>query len=529
MLSKIFKNDPQFSEEYLSSLQEVSELDLNDKITGKDISPAQLKQVAEILKTNTSIKELTLDCLDIADNNAAKKLAKGLEENHTLKTLTLKNGNISDESMKALAALLTKNHTITSLVLKYVSISTSGIMALAHALATNTSLAKLGISLHSSLIIKRPNSSFSDEGIRAVMKALVSNPNTQLRTLSLKHGILDNGYKDICPSEKTVNEIARVFKTNTSLTHIDLPIKSFSKNEHYTILEEALSHNKNILSAFREIQILNSSNQWNNIQSICDRNSKEALELYLNCEKILPTSFSKIPNKMFSKIAERKAALMYTMGKWSEHQTADNQNIDNEKSRQLKTLITHSDTIPKSLEGYNVNPPYQLGITATYPVSKNEQTTELTLPDLPLELQKHIFSYIPLGSLKRSTNTIPPESLDSPSKEIVPATATAPCHPEIVPAAAASQPIPTPSRFSLLGSQIKTFFVNLFQCIFAPFITKNTPSPAAQPVATPDQPAASFNTAPQTQPPLSRDSRPIVGPHSQNLQTATTQQTGRAY
>lgn len=98
--------------------------------------------VAISLRSNTTLKELSLVNLNIS-NAAAIYLARALEENKTLIILDLAENHITLEGAVALANLLQKNNTLKTLNLRSNFITSNGAAALANALKVNTTLGEL--------------------------------------------------------------------------------------------------------------------------------------------------------------------------------------------------------------------------------------------------------------------------------------------------------------------------------------------------------------------------------------------------
>ena len=85
-------------------------------IYNSNISPDQVKKLADALKTNKTLKSLYINDNKIGDEGA-KAIALALENNKTLISLELIGNNIGDEGGKALLYALTTNTTLRSLEL----------------------------------------------------------------------------------------------------------------------------------------------------------------------------------------------------------------------------------------------------------------------------------------------------------------------------------------------------------------------------------------------------------------------------
>lgn len=120
------------------SLQSLTQLHLFDNCIGDDGAIA----LAKALETNSSITTVSLGSNTIGDVGATA-LADALRTNISIIELHLYKNNIGDVGAKALAEALTLNSSIAELYLWRNNIERDGATALAQALATNTSITSL--------------------------------------------------------------------------------------------------------------------------------------------------------------------------------------------------------------------------------------------------------------------------------------------------------------------------------------------------------------------------------------------------
>lgn len=184
-----------------------------------------------MLKVNRSLKSLYLDVSECGGTEGSKALAKALEVNHTLTTVSgLK--NLGAEGGKALAKALKVNRTLQELSLSNSSLGEEGGMALAGALEENNTLTKLslgwnnlgvkgGKALAKALMVNRtlkvlklPNNGLGAEGFKAFVEVLKVN-----RTLELdlfEHHINDALWEQLSEVNKRNKELAKKQKEEGS-------------------------------------------------------------------------------------------------------------------------------------------------------------------------------------------------------------------------------------------------------------------------------------------------------------------------
>ena len=112
---------------------------------GKGLTAHDATVVAEILKSNTSVKSVDLHSNPKIGDEGAKALAEALKVNATVKELYLTDCGIGDDGAAALAEALRSNTSLTTLSLAACRIGDAGAAALAAALRSNTSLSVLNL------------------------------------------------------------------------------------------------------------------------------------------------------------------------------------------------------------------------------------------------------------------------------------------------------------------------------------------------------------------------------------------------
>jgi hypothetical protein len=108
------------------------------------IDSAKVAEIAQMVRVNTSLKELTMN--DTIENEGAVVLADALLDNNTVTNLDLQGCGIGDVGAIALAGLLKKNTAIESVNLRQnFAVTDEGKQALLNASLWNTSLEVLQI------------------------------------------------------------------------------------------------------------------------------------------------------------------------------------------------------------------------------------------------------------------------------------------------------------------------------------------------------------------------------------------------
>ena len=140
-------------------------------LTRKDFSsPLELDEIIHyITETKQNVTKLDLSsCRILADG--AKALAEILKTNTTLREINLWGNNIGNEGVIKLAGALRENKTLTKLNLGWNNIDDAGAKALAEALRENNTLQKLNLS----------GNNIEDVGFLALAEAAIENPKFDL-------------------------------------------------------------------------------------------------------------------------------------------------------------------------------------------------------------------------------------------------------------------------------------------------------------------------------------------------------------
>ncbi|KAF9280109.1 hypothetical protein BGZ68_007479 [Mortierella alpina] len=191
--------------------------------TQGSVGAKEIANIAEVLKTNSTLTSLDLRANSIGDNGA-KALAEALKTNSTLTTLNLRYNSIGDSGGQALVEALMTNSTLTTLDLAHNSIGDNGGQALGEALKTNSTLTTLDLS----------GNSIGVHGGQALGETLKTN--STLTTLDLSgNSIGVNGGQ----------ALGEALKTNSTLTILNLRATSIGDNGAKA-LGEALKTNSTL-------------------------------------------------------------------------------------------------------------------------------------------------------------------------------------------------------------------------------------------------------------------------------------------
>ena len=166
------------------------------------------------LLRGTTLQELTLDDAGIGDDEVTI-IAQHLQQNYTLKSLTLSENRISHRG----GVLLQQNSALKKFILSNNNIGNDGAIALAKILQFNSTLEELGISV----------AGISDDGARAIAQALQHN-NT-LKTLILS-----------CNKVSGDGAIALATIINSTLQELNLRWNDIG-DDGTAAIAEALQHN----------------------------------------------------------------------------------------------------------------------------------------------------------------------------------------------------------------------------------------------------------------------------------------------
>lgn len=227
---------------------EIETLDLGKANWSPDyyISLDQLKILAFILETNSSLRKLYLNCNGL-NANAIESIANIIIKNPRLRTLSLAGNPIGDDGARLLADALIKNDTLHSLSLGNTQMTAVGASYIINILkiksnitALNLSYNELGNSTIKTIadILATNQSSLKDldlaatnideQGIRYIAEALLFN--TKLTKLSLYSGSIRWLPITNRINDNAANLLLEALKKNIYLTTLETGIKQEQLN-----------------------------------------------------------------------------------------------------------------------------------------------------------------------------------------------------------------------------------------------------------------------------------------------------------
>ena len=167
---------------------------------GNDVGDQGATGLAEALKENSTLRELNLrdNCIGA---QGATGLAEALEENSTLTELNLDHNRIGCHGATGHAEALEVNSTLTELNLDGNDIGAQGATGLAEALKENSTLTKLNLG----------GNDVGDQGATGLAEALKEN--SKLRELNLR---------DNCIGAQGATGLAEALEENSTLTELNL-------------------------------------------------------------------------------------------------------------------------------------------------------------------------------------------------------------------------------------------------------------------------------------------------------------------
>ena len=194
----------------------------------------------------TTLQELTLCDADIGDDEVTI-IAQHLQQNYTLKSLTLSTNRISH---RGAIVLLQQNSTLKKFILSHNHIGNDGAIALAQILQFNSTLEELGISW----------AGISDDGARAIAQALQHN--STLKTLILSYNkvsgdgaialatIINSTLQELNLETNNIGDdgtaaIAEALQHNSALQNLNLSSNGITDNGAIA-LANALEHNSSL-------------------------------------------------------------------------------------------------------------------------------------------------------------------------------------------------------------------------------------------------------------------------------------------
>lgn len=210
-----------------------------------------IEEIDALLKYNpTKLKLDGLNCPKELTKNISH-VAEILKTTTTLKSLTLKNYRINDKKMEVLRDSLIHNKTLTKLNLSRNSLYNNGIEILSHILENNTNITELNVSCN-----------YFTEGLVFLSEALKKNKT--LKTLKLSDELLPTAF----------TKFAKMLEDNNTLTYLsfknvvfgargmEILCNSLRKNKALTCLE--LHHIAIGLEICKQFKILSEFLETNN-------------------------------------------------------------------------------------------------------------------------------------------------------------------------------------------------------------------------------------------------------------------------
>ena len=213
------------------------------------ISHQSLKSIAEVLRVNSTLKELTFEGNKVGVGGT-KLIAESLKANTTLKLLSLSRNNIKAKCGSLFSDSLKVNGTLESLTLAKNALGSHGAQRLSDGLRVNTSLRHLDLSWNS----------IGSEGAESI--AEIIRVNASLTSLELKrNNIGDPG----------ANKVSEALKDNVSLEKLDLSGNAIGAAGAESIAE-ALKSNATLTTLYLDSNVICD----NGAQSLCEALKKNA-------------------------------------------------------------------------------------------------------------------------------------------------------------------------------------------------------------------------------------------------------------
>uniref|UniRef100_M4BQX4 Uncharacterized protein n=1 Tax=Hyaloperonospora arabidopsidis (strain Emoy2) TaxID=559515 RepID=M4BQX4_HYAAE len=202
-------------------------------------------QLAEALKTNTSLENLYLSGNDIGPAGA-RAIAQALLQNTHLRSLHLSGNNIGEEGARFLADGIAGNTVLRALYLGTNGIGAAGMQSLATALTQNTSLEELTLG----------QNKVGTEGVRYLASAFATG-NVALLTLELgKNGVDHEGTLALARSLCGVNRLQNLYMDHNPLG--DVGASAFGallvQNTKLRVLDLSYTHMS--LLGLRELSVV---------------------------------------------------------------------------------------------------------------------------------------------------------------------------------------------------------------------------------------------------------------------------------
>ena len=213
------------------------------------ISHQSLKSIAEVLRVNSTLKELTFEGNKVGVGGT-KLIAESLKANTTLKLLSLSRNNIKAKCGSLFSDSLKVNGTLESLTLAKNALGSHGAQRLSDGLRVNTSLRHLDLSWNS----------IGSEGAESIAETI--RVNASLTSLKLQgNNIGDPG----------ANKVSEALKVNVSLEDLNLSFNAIGAAGAESIAE-ALKSNATLTALDLGCNVIGD----NGAQSLCEALKKNA-------------------------------------------------------------------------------------------------------------------------------------------------------------------------------------------------------------------------------------------------------------
>nr|AAP92144.1 leucine-rich repeat protein N5C [synthetic construct] len=205
----------------------LEKLDLNDT----DLTEAGVKDLASVLRSNPSLRELSLSTNKLGDAGVRLLLQGLLDPGTRLEKLYLEDNDLTEAGLKDLASVLRSNPSLRELNLSDNKLGDAGVRLLLQGLLDpgtrleelqlrNTDLTEAGVEDLASVLRSNPslrelslsNNKLGDAGVRLLLQGLLD-PGTRLEKLYLRNTDL---------TEAGMKDLASVLRSNPSLRELSL-------------------------------------------------------------------------------------------------------------------------------------------------------------------------------------------------------------------------------------------------------------------------------------------------------------------
>ena len=260
-------------EEILQKIENGSITSIDLKYMFKERYNDGLKEIAEKLKRNSTIKHIIISTIG---NEGAKVFAEVLKVNSTIESLNLKLNNIGSNGMTALAEGLKVNSSIRYLNLSMNYLGDAGAEALGAALEVNSTIT----------ILYLQSNEIGGRGAKALAKAFENN--STIRSINLS----SNKMRELTDSEWDSGTIplANALQTNSSITYMNLENTEI-RDEGAMALSNALTVNKSLTSLNIASNHIGLEGVKALAESLKNNTTLTSLDISQNMKNIYPITF----------------------------------------------------------------------------------------------------------------------------------------------------------------------------------------------------------------------------------------------